>query len=542
MRRSAESSRAAVRSTERLGRDDPTSWRPDEIHLGHDGSTRDKHEVMANRLNAARAYYRQGNALFLAGRYAEAVVAFDQALALRPYYFEALFDRGSALRRLNRPEEALVCFNKSLALRPHDAKALVNRANALMELGHREAAIGSYTKALAVQPDFIEALVNRGVLLRQVQRPADALASYDTALKLRPESAKILNNIGTALLDLGRLAEAQTSYQQALTVRPDYADAICNLAVIALLMGAFVHGWPGYEYRWGREGAPPAHLTTPFPAWHGEELQGKRIIVFQEQGRGDVIQFARYLPLLVARGATVTFLVHSTSHRLLRTFAPSIRIIGREPRGEVFDYQCALMSLPAAFGTTLDTIPGEVPYLFAEEELIASWGQRLGRHGFKIGICWQGAPAAAIDTGRSPPLRCFQPVAAIPGVRLISLQKIHGLDQLSDLPPGMTVETLGDDFDAGSDAFADTAAIIANLDLIISSDTAVVHLAGAMGRPVWVLLKHVPDWRWMLERGDSPWYPTARLFRQERIGDWNEVFARVAEELTARVAGLLNCR
>jgi hypothetical protein len=254
-------------------------------------------------------------------------------------------------------------------------------------------------------------------------------------------------------------------------------------------------------------------------------------VVYSEQGMGDAIQFARFLPRLAASGAKVTFLCHPGLLRLFRTLAPEMEVTDLCGPHRRFDFQCALMSLPERFGVALGDLPGNVPYLFAESALVAQWHTRIGDAGFKIGICWQGNPLGKIDKGRSIPLAKYQPLAAVPGVRLISLQKTHGLDQLANLPGGMVVETLGR-FDEDDDAFIDTAAIMQSLDLVITSDTSTAHLAGALGRPTWVAVKHMPDWRWMLERGDSPWYPSMRLFRQPAPGDWYSVFAAMAEALT----------
>jgi uncharacterized protein DUF6165 len=268
-----------------------------------------------------------------------------------------------------------------------------------------------------------------------------------------------------------------------------------------------------------------------------ENIQGKRIIVYEEQGLGDVIQFSRYLTLLSSLGADVTFLVRPSMHRLLRALSPEIHLIDRPTPQERFDFQSALLSLPSSVGTTLDTIPSNIPYLFQEEGRAARWRRHIGDHGFKIGICWQGNTSAKVDVGRSCALKSFQPIANIPGVRLISLQKTDGLDELTCLPSGMTVETLGAEFDSGPDAFVDTAAIMSSLDLIITIDTSIAHLAGALGRPVWVVLKHVPDWRWLLDRADSPWYPSMKLYRQTIRGEWGSAFARVAADVADLVAG-----
>ena len=358
-------------------------------------------------------------------------------------YAEALNNRGNALQDLKRPEEALASYDKALAIRPDYAEALNNRGKALQDLKRPEEALASYDKALAIRPDYAEALDNRGNALHDLKRPEEALASYDKALAIRPDYAEALNNRGIALHDLKRPEEALASFDKALAIRPDHAEALFNRALSALLMGDFSAGWRGYEYRWDRTNAEARKLLAPYPNWKGEDIRGKRIIVYEEQGLGDIIQFSRFLTQLVALNAEVTFLLRSTMHRLLSVFAPSVRLVAAPPKDEAFDFQCALMSLPGAFGTSCENLPSSVPYLLAEEGVVARWRERLGDHGLKIGICWQGNPDAKADIGRSFPLRCLQPLAAISGVRLISLQKAHGLDQLGNLPSGMEVETLG---------------------------------------------------------------------------------------------------
>ncbi|HEV2664392.1 MAG TPA: tetratricopeptide repeat protein, partial [Blastocatellia bacterium] len=263
--------------------------------------------------------------------------------------------------------------------------------------------------------------------------------------------------------------------------------------------------------------------------WQGEDIAGQSIAVYGEQGLGDIIQFSRYLPLLVQRGADVSFFTDVRMHRLLKSLHGRIELHGIRGTSKAVNTCCALLSLPYRFGTALSTIPAEVPYLRAEKERVARWKARLGDQGFAIGIAWQGNPRG--DVGRSVALSEFLPLARVPGVRLISLQKHYGLEQLAKLPAGMEVEQLGSDFDDGPDAFIDTAAVMESLDLIITSDTSVAHLAGALGRPTWVTLRKIPEWRWLLYRSDSPWYPTMRLFRQETDGDWASVFSTIADEL-----------
>ena len=287
-----------------------------------------------------------------------------------------------------------------------------------------------------------------------------------------------------------------------------------------LLVGRYKEGWADYEWRWE---AKTVRVRAQYQSshWQGEDLSGRHLLVFSEQGLGDVIQFARYLPLLAQRKCEVTFLAPPKLIRLLRIINPAVEIVDalKDVRGNI-DFQVALMSLPYRFKIELSSIPNKVPYLKAEPELQARWKARIGAHGFKIGIAWQGNPRGKIDEGRSIPLERFVPLSRIPGVRLISLQKHVGLDQLAALPKDIKIETLDDAFDNGPDAFIDTAAVMNSLDLIITSDTSIAHLAGALARPTWVALKHVADWRWLRDREDSPWYPTLRLFRQLQRDDW----------------------
>jgi hypothetical protein len=327
------------------------------------------------------------------------------------------------------------------------------------------------------------------------------------------------------------------SYDQAIALRPNNADALLNRGLCKLLLGYYQEGWQDYEWRWEAmrflDKRPKINVAT----WEGEDLAGRRLVVFSEQGLGDTIQFARFLPQLVQRKAKVTFLTQAKLVRVLRPLIRDIDVISAIDNQDAFDLQCALMGLPLRFNTDLDTIPARIPYLSAEPDRVARWKERIGAYGFKIGIGWQGKPNGQ-DNHKHIPLEEFIPLTRIPQVRLISLQHGNGVDQLARLPADVKIETLGDDFDSGPDAFIDTAAVMANLDLIISSCTSIPHLAGALGRPTWIVLKHVPDWRWLLDREDSPWYPTMRLFRQPERDDWTSVFSKIERELRS----LLNAK
>lgn len=520
----------------------------------------------ALRLNpgAAESHNNRGHALQKLGRLDDALADYDRALEIAPDYPEALINRGTTLRELGRVDEALACYDRALALRP-DADGFLLKGVAL-QLARRDAeALAAYDAALALAPNFANALNNKGIALHELRRCAEALACYDRALAIRPSaeihinrgntlqrlnrldealaaydralqikpgSAEAFDCRGNAMLKLGRFDAALACFDKALALRPDDPDAAFNRGFLMLLKGDLAQGWRGYQRRWDKKTAPELTCRLPFPVWRGEPIGGKTIIVYEEQGFGDVIQFFRYLGLLVEKGAKVTFVVRASLLALLRPGAEAVRMLTAAPEDEAFDFQCALLSLPLAFGATLDAIPARIPYLRADGARVRTWRDRLGTQGFRVGIAWQGSRTDA-DLGRSPPLAAFLGLAAIPGVRLISLQKNDGVEQLAALPEGMAVETLGADFDAGDDAFLDTAAAMENLDLVISSDTSVAHLAGALGRPVWLALKHAPDWRWMLERSDSPWYPTMRLFRQRRRDDWRAVFTEIERALRA---------
>jgi tetratricopeptide (TPR) repeat protein len=479
----------------------------------------------------AEAHSNRGNVLAALGRPADAVRSYDKAIAVNPDFAIAWHNRGNALEQLDRIEEALASFDRAVALQHDFADAYLHRGNAQQKLGRLNDALLNYERAIALKPDFAEAYSNRGAVLRVLERPDAALQSCDRAIALRPEFADAHNNRGLALRELERPDEALQSLSHAIELGPDFAGAHWNKSILLLSVGRLEGGWREYEWR-KRKPEPQGCMTFPQPVWLGREnIAGKTLFVHSEQGLGDTIQFCRYVPFAQARGAQVIFAVQDSLMRMMKTLRPAILIRGQAGMLPEFDYHIPLLSMPLAFQTTLATCPAEVPYLRAEAGRVEKWREKLGAHGFKIGICWQGNRKSVVEIGRSFPLRYFEEIAGIPDVRLISLQKYDGTDQLADLPAGMKVETLGDEFDCGPDAFVDSAAVMECLDLVITSDTAIAHLAGALGRPAWVVLKRVPDWRWLLDRPDSPWYPTLRLFRQPRRGDWPGVFADVATEL-----------
>jgi tetratricopeptide (TPR) repeat protein len=481
------------------------------------------------------AYTRLGNALSKSGLADRAIPVFTAAVRLTPDDAESHANMGVALEASGGWVEAIASYNAALRVRPDFAEVRFNLGNALVGAGHIDDAVAAFHAAIRLKPDYADAHSNLGIALKGLGRLADAAAAIHAAIAFRPDFAEAYCNLGIALVELGRFGQAMTAYDTAVRLDPDCAGAHYNKSHAHLLLGDLATGWRDYEWRWrgGIRGLVPRVFAQP--RWGGEVLGGRTVLLHAEQGMGDTIQFCRYAALVAERGGRVVLEAPRSMARLLTGLTGVDRLIAGGDPLPAFDLHCPLMSLPGLFGTTVERVPGPVPYLRAEAAAVARWRARLGATGFKIGIAWQGNPAAAAERGRSAPLACFAPLAAVPGVRLISLQKIHGLDQLDHLPAGMVVETLGADFDDGPDAFVDTAAVMMSLDLVITVDTAIGHLAGALDRPVWLALQAVPHWVWMLERDDSPWYPSARLFRQAERGQWDEVFTRMAAALAERL-------
>ena len=386
------------------------------------------------------------------------------------------------------------------------------------------------TRALALRPDFVGALSNRAVTLQALDRLDEALASLDRALALDPGSIEALTNRAGVLQELRRFDEALATYDRAVAIAPDNVEAQINRALLLLLTGDFARGWPAYE--WRRKLASWDASTFAQPEWSDEDIAGKRLLLHAEQGFGDTIQFARYAALAAARGAEVILAVQASLVPLLGAL-PGITVVAAG-RGQLpaFDLHCPLLSLPRLFGTTLATIPGGVPYIVAPPDRIAAWAPHLPADGLRVGLTWSGHPANTRDHERSIPFAHLAPLLAVAGTRFVSLQKdVRAADADALWRSGNIVDLRADLRD-----FADTAAVVAQLDLVITVDTAVAHLAGAMGKPVWVLLPRVPDFRWLLDRATSPWYPSARLFRKGQVDTWDAVIAGVATELAARAA------
>jgi tetratricopeptide (TPR) repeat protein len=533
--------------------------------------------ALALQPHSAALHTKRGTTLKELGRLEEAVQSFSLALAIEPGSAETLHDRavahyllaqytaalrdydalaeqgkesgadrlgrGAALVALRRYGEALAPLERAIEALPGDAEAHTQHGVALLNLDRNAEAVASFDRALAIRPDVPEVLNNRGIALTAIGKASEALESLIRCSVVDSTIADTHTNTGIVLKLLGRHREAAASLGRALALKPDDAAAKFALAFLHLALGELGLGWPLYEARFDVPALGNPARRFAAARWQGaESLAGKSLLVHAEQGLGDVIQFCRYLPLLAAQGARVVFEVMPALVALMRTLPGEIRLIARGEPSPPVDYYCPLLSLPLALRTRLDTIPAQIPYLSAEPQRAASWGERLrALPGLRVGIAWQGNPAVEKliwARGRSMPLTALEPLARLPGVSLVSLQKGVGAERLGAASFADRIVDLGAELDPGADGFLDTAAVMAGLDLVISSDTAVAHLAGALGRPVWTALSLSPEWRWLLGRSDSPWYPTMRLFRQTTAGEWNAV----GNEITAALAALASRR
>jgi tetratricopeptide (TPR) repeat protein len=528
----------------------------------------------ALRPDQAKVHFNRGVVLYALGRLAEAVEAHQRACALQPSFVEAHRNAGRALRDLGRGEDALLAYDAALALKPADAELHNARANVLCDLERPDEALEAYDRALALKPDYADAWSNRVVALRDLLRPEEGLASAERALELEPDNAEAQNKYGSALYEFQRLDEALACFDRAIALDPRHPQAHLNRAVILnqqrrldeamtsfdlaleltpdnpevhfhramcrLSLGEGTDAWRQYEHRWRTRQFRPSVRGFTMPLWLGDEdLKGRTILVHGEQGLGDVLQFCRYVPAVAELGATVAFEAYPQLVRLMQSLTGGPVVIPRRDGLPLAcDYHVPLMSLPLAFGAQ----PHEhaSAYLSPDPRDAAAWARRLeGVEGLRVGLCWAGGArpeqpfAHAIDMRRSLPLDAFRPLADLPNVRFFSLQKGPPAAELAaaDDWPGEPIL----DLTADLRDFADTAALVANLDLVIVCDTSTAHLVGALGKPVWILNRFDTCWRWGLDPDNSPWYPTARLFTQTAPGDWAGVMqavkAALAQEL-----------
>ena len=468
----------------------------------------------------------QGVILRALGRPEEALASFDRAIALNPKLADAYASRTAALCDLGRHEEALESAEIALAL-SDTAGAHRNRAEILSRLSRHAEAEEADRAALRTDPASGEAWNGRGIALIELARFEEALGCFDRAAPLHPDNRSIPYNRGNALRGLGRHQEAITLFRESQRLDPDRAEAYWNEALSHLALGDLEEGFRGYEWRWRRKGCPP-HRHAASPLWGGEPIAGRTLLLHAEQGLGDTIQMARYVPLAAARGARVVLEAQRSLHSLLRDLPGLAALIGPEDPVPPHDAQCPLMSLPLAFGTRLDSIAAPIPYLSADPGRVAAWDHDLPGGALRLGIACSGNPDHGGDRYRSIPLALFAPLLG-PGVEafLIQTQVRAGDEPFLAVAPGLT------DLRPRLTGFTETAAALMAMDAVVCVDTSVAHLAGALGRPVHLLLPSLPDWRWMLGRADSPWYPTMRLHRRARTEQWEDVIARIAAALPA---------
>lgn len=476
----------------------------------------------------AEVHNNLGNVLQALNRQAEALACYRRAIDLKPGYADAHLNMGHVLSAQEKFDQARPCYEKALQLNPHSLEAALHLGNLLRMDGRLRAAEMLYRQVVAAAPGNSEAARHYGDTLRQLGKLAPAEEYCRKAVQLAPDDANAQINLGDVLYDTGRLEAAIACFERALQLAPDNAIAHSNLAVAQLRSGDYTRGWSGYEWRQHLRLSRGYKKDLPEPQWNGEPLNGRRILLYSEQGLGDCLQFLRYVPMVQAAGGRV---VLEVPHRLQRLAAALPRLDEVLESGAPlpsFSYQSSLLSLPRAFATQLNTVPAQVPYLqVPQEAMLKAQSYSWPESGLRVGLAWAGNPKNPNNRFRSLSLSALQPLFKTEGPHFFSLQM--------DAPPEhLTVQhTQINDLAPFTADMADTAAFIAQLDLVITVDTSIAHLAGALGRPVWILLAHNADWRWMLEREDSPWYPTARLFRQSTPGDWATVIARVAAQLRA---------
>lgn len=495
--------------------------------------------VIALRPNAPMVYFYRGLALFGLKKFEEAVASYDRTILLKPDYAEAHSNRGNALQELKRLQPAIASYDRAIGLKPDFAGAYNNRGYALMKMGKLHDALSSYDRAIELEPDYAQAYINRGSALSRMDRLDDALASYGRAIELQPDNAVIYFGRGLVFSELKRLDEALASFDRAIELQPDYAEAYWGKSHVSLLMGDYEEGWKLEEWRLkgalyissGKHYQKP-RWTSQFRA--GESELPKTLLVYAEAGQGDTIQHCRYIPMLKELGIKAVLEVPPSLCSLMSTLGSDVTVIEKSGALLDFDQFCAIGSLPFAFGTTLSTVPAKIPYLYADQEKRKTWRERLGdKTKPRIGLTWSGQVSRRIDSSpaknRSIPLRLLEPILNLP-FEFHSLQKDVRPDDVVVLSQFGMIHDHRDDLND----FSDTAALVSNLDLVISIDTSGAHLAGALGQQLWVMLPYCTDYRWTLDGTSTPWYPEALLFRQPAAGDWASVVAQVESRLKAK--------
>jgi tetratricopeptide (TPR) repeat protein len=549
------------------------------IELGRtEEALKEFHRAFTAQPDLVDAYRNRAALLATLGRYEDAITTLDRALSAVPRSAELLNERGLALVAAGHHADAIECYDKAIAINPQIAILYANRGNAFAELKRHEDSVENFARAVALQPDFVDAQINLGNMLRKLLRFEEAIEHYDLAIASQPGLGLAYISRGMAQLELDRYADAKGSFDRALAAEPAlaeteyaanilssrawanvgldrHADALVDVAQadriangngevllrtghVQLLLGHWKEGLPKYEHRLDRVSAVAPELRQlPIPRWAGEARQN--LILVTEQGLGDAINFACCIPELARKGFQITVLTRPVLAPLLASVAGVTRVATSTAELVGLPDACwlPLISVPNLLGMTVETVPARTPYLTIDAAAVSAWKTRLGTAGFKIGIGWQGNPTQGNDHGRSMPLAEFAALARLPDARLISLQKRPGSEQIGTASFRDRIETPLDENDLSAEALLDTAALIMNLDLVVTSDSMLAHLTGALNRPGYVALRKIPDWRWLVDRNDTPWYPSLRLFRQQNAGDWFQVFEAIEQAVLARLRG-----
>ncbi|MBF0194732.1 MAG: tetratricopeptide repeat protein [Magnetococcales bacterium] len=484
--------------------------------------------------NFADAYNNLSVVLIDQGKWDKAVANCRKVISLNPDIAITHFNLGNALKEQGKLDEAIASYNKAISIKPDFKKAYLNIGNTLKEQGKFDEAIARYKKIISITPDYAIAHSNIGIILQEQGKVDEAVARYKKAISIKPDYAEAHSNFGNTLQEQGKLDEAIARYKKAISIKPDLAEAHNNLGVSLLLSGDFENGW--VEYEWWRKCKDNIPISLSKPLWDGTSLEGKTILLHCDQGLGDNLQFVRYTELIKKKGATVALLCPQPLQAIFKTVNSIDCLITNSSLIPPHDYQASLLSLPMIFRTTLESIPNKVPYLHTDQKLVDKYANLMANlEGFKVGIVWSGNPKFKNNKNRSIGADFMAKLLDVQGCIFISLQKEAKDDELKIFSKRSNFLDLSDHLED----FAETAAVMANLDLVISSDTSVIHLAGAIGKPAWALLMFNPDWRWLLKKDDSPWYPTLRLFRQPAPRKWKIVIEGVVNKLLKVVSGEL---
>ncbi len=473
------------------------------------------------------------------GELQQAEVIYRQVLHVEPNNADALHLLGVIAHQRGKNEDAVCLIEKAIKVNQAVPLFHNNVGMAYSALNKLEEAIACYRHALSLNPDYYDAHTNLGNALHERGKMEEAEACHQRALSLKPDFYMSHNNLGSLFHNQGKLEEAIACYRRAIFLKPDFPLAHFNLSNIYLLKGNLKEGWEEYKYRYRRQVVKylnPDYLFFPQPYWDGSEIKGKTILLYAEQGFGDTIQFIRYVPMVLEKCDKIIVVCQEELIPLMsrvNSMRQVEQVVAQGKQLPDFDFQCPLLNLPSVFNTTLETVPAAIPYITNDPQKVSRWRERLQSDsgGLKIGLCWSGRPTHKNDRNRSIPLNMFSMPGEMQNITFYSLQKGKAAEQASNPPDGMNLV----DYTNHLNDLSDTAALIENLDLIISVDTSVAHLAGALGKPVWTLLPFMPDWRWLLDRADTPWYPTMRLFRQSSMRDWSEVIISIKNALAHSV-------